>query len=259
MESIGEEKFFFESLARLLSSQFGSNCEVVVHDLTGDYDHTIAVIENGHVTNRKVGDCGSNLGLEVLRGTVDNGDRFGYITHTPSGKVLRSSTIYLRNRSDEVIGAVCVNLDISGVTMVDRVFRELFNFEPEAAPRDREGSDEVFASDVNQLLDTLLREALGQIGKPVAMMSREDKIQVVAWLDSRGAFLITKAGVRVCKQLDISKFTLYSYLEMAHNSRSGDGKKASAAKPGKKSAASTKKNAPKNAVRRNDTAKRAKS
>ena len=32
-------------------------------------------------------------------------------------------------------------------------------------------------------------------------------------LDRRGAFLITKSGSKVCDVLNISKFTLYNYLE----------------------------------------------
>ena len=41
---------FYKRLASTLAQQFGNNCEIVVHDLSGeDMDHTIAVIENGHV------------------------------------------------------------------------------------------------------------------------------------------------------------------------------------------------------------------
>lgn len=36
-------------IANALALQFGTNCEVVIHDLTGDDpENTIACIENGH-------------------------------------------------------------------------------------------------------------------------------------------------------------------------------------------------------------------
>ena len=44
-------------------------------------------------------------------------------------------------------------------------------------------------------------------------MTKAEKLEVVRFLDRRGAFLITKSGDRVCEFLNISKFTLYNYLD----------------------------------------------
>ena len=85
---------YLKKLLDMMENHFGKNNEIVLHDLTKDYNHTIIDIRNGHITGRSIGDCGSNLGLEVLRGTVVNGDRYNYITHTKDGKVLRSSSMY---------------------------------------------------------------------------------------------------------------------------------------------------------------------
>ena len=80
MESIQKEKDFFKKLLDMLVQQLGSNSEIVLHDLKNDYSKTIIDIRNGHVTGRKIGGFGSNLGLEVLKGTVKDGDRYNYIT-----------------------------------------------------------------------------------------------------------------------------------------------------------------------------------
>ena len=59
---------FYTRLAHGLAVQFGSNCEVVVHDLQGkDIEHSIIAIENGHVTGRRIGDGPSQIVLESLR------------------------------------------------------------------------------------------------------------------------------------------------------------------------------------------------
>ena len=59
---------FFEQL-KGLAKQFGEQCEVVLHDLTTeDFGKSIILIENGHVTNRKVGDGPSHVVLETLHG-----------------------------------------------------------------------------------------------------------------------------------------------------------------------------------------------
>lgn len=48
---------FYTRLARGLAAQFGSNCEIVIHDLeSNDVEHSIVAIENGYITGRKLGD-----------------------------------------------------------------------------------------------------------------------------------------------------------------------------------------------------------
>ena len=51
------------------------------------------------------------------------------------------------------------------------------------------------------------------VGKPVAMMTKEDKIAAIQYLYQAGAFLVTKSGDKVSKYFGISKYTLYSYID----------------------------------------------
>ncbi|MFB6366296.1 transcriptional regulator [Paenibacillus elgii] len=207
MESVKEEIGFLLPLLHCIAAQFGDKCEVVLHDLTQGYESTIVAIENGHITGRKVGDCGSNLGLEVLRGTVTDGDRYNYITQTKDGKILRSSTTYIKNGKGETIGALCINFDISELLVAENTIRSLTMHSLDQEVK------EVFVNDVNDLVDYLLQECQKSIGKPVSHMAKEDKMKAVQFLDARGAFLVKKAGDKVCQFLDISKFTLYNYLD----------------------------------------------
>lgn len=53
-----------KQLARGIASQFGPDCEIVIHDLkTKEPEHSIVFIINGEVTNRNVGDGPSNAVL----------------------------------------------------------------------------------------------------------------------------------------------------------------------------------------------------
>ena len=79
-----------------------------------------------------------------------------------------------------------------------------------------EQSVEFFAQDVSQVLDYLIEAAQERIGKPVNAMRRVDKIEFIRFLDSRGAFLITKSSERVYEYLDISRYTFYNYLDQVH-------------------------------------------
>lgn len=209
MDNIAENRELLEKIMDLLEKHFGYNCEIILHDLTGDYNHTIVDIRNGHITGRRVGDCGSNLGLEVLRGTNVDGDRYNYVTHTRDAKVLRSSSIYFRNDENKVIGSLCINSDITESVRYEAYLHESNS----CATNTEEQKTEVFATDVRQLLEHILLEGQRMIGKPAAQMSREDHMRFLQYLDENGAFLITKSNERVCEFLGISKYMLYSILD----------------------------------------------
>ena len=45
-------------------------------------------------------------------------------------------------------------------------------------------------------------------------MNKEEKVKDIQFLNDAGAFLITKSGDKVAKYFGISKFTLYSYIDV---------------------------------------------
>ena len=90
-------------LAHGVARQFGSDCEVVIHDLT-QLDNSIVFIENGRVSNRKAGDGPSHVVLEALKSDpAALEDKLAYLTKTHDGRILKSSTLYIRDAS----GTVC--------------------------------------------------------------------------------------------------------------------------------------------------------
>ena len=251
MKSLYDEWSMWQQLMTMLENQFGNRCEIILHDLTKDYNHTIVDIRNGHLTNRKIGDCGSNLGLEVLRGTVQDGDRYNYVVNTRDGKLLRSSTMFIKNDEGAIIGSLCLNTDITETVRFEEYLKQYnqFNLYPDAgplsvgpgqpdsqeqkplppsgsgdcgsAPSQTPSTFEIFANDVSEVLDFLIAEANKLIGKPVSQMKREDKIEFVRYLDKKGAFLITHSAERVYEYLNISRFTLYNYLDIVRKENDG--------------------------------------
>lgn len=205
MKNISEISGVLKQIIDLLEQEFGQNCEIVLHDLTGEYDHSIVDIRNGHITNRKIGGCGSNLGLEVLSGQDMDGDRFNYITTTHSGKILRSSSIYFRDDNNKVIGSLCVNLDITESLRFSSFLQQYNGFNV--------SNGECFAQDVGSLLEFLIQQAKSHVGKEPTKLNKEERLQFLKYLDERGAFRISKSSVKICEILNISKFTLYSDLE----------------------------------------------
>ena len=60
------------------------------------------------------------------------------------------------------------------------------------------------------------------IGKPMMLMNKEEKIRALDYLDQKGVFKITKTSLLLCDAMQISKYTLYNYLEEARISRKSE-------------------------------------
>ncbi len=200
-----------KQLARGISAQFGSNCEVVVHELTGaDPAHTIAAIENGHITSRQLGDGPSHIVLQALNSDRKSlRDQLSYLTRTGDGRILRSSTMFIRDGDgDKITGVFSINYDITALIMAENTIREL------VTTADSSNKPERISQNVSGLLDELIEQSVELTGKPVALMTKEDKVRAIQFLNDAGAFLITKSSEKVCKYFGISKYTLYNYIDM---------------------------------------------
>ena len=100
---------FLQRLAKAITAEFGESSEVVVHDISGDdTEHTIVAIENGHVSHRQAGGSASRVVLEAIQRKHDASlvDELGYLTKTRDGRVLKSSTVYLRNDEGVIEGVL---------------------------------------------------------------------------------------------------------------------------------------------------------
>ena len=209
MKDLKDEKEFLSSLMDMLEQQMGPYTEVVLHDLKKDYATTIVDIRNGHITGRQVGGTGSNLGLEVLQGTVKDGNRFNYVTRLKDNRLLRSSSLYIKDDEGNLIGCLCVNTDITESVKLESFLRSVNQYDINTSD-----NQEVFVTEVNQLLEYLLQEGQKLVGKPACLMDKEEKLQFLKYLNDKGDFLITKSGERIQSFLKISKYTMYSYLDM---------------------------------------------
>ena len=199
-----------KQVAAALAAQFGSNCEVVVHDLESqDPAHSIVHIENGHVTGRKVGDGPSNVVLEqIMSHNEDPQDCLGYLCRTDGGKVLKSSTVYVRSPGGAVSGILSINFDISALLMVEQAVSGITS-----TPCGRR-EENIAVVNVNDMLDGLIEQSVALVGKPAALMNKDDKVRDIQFLSQHGAFLVTKSGDKVAKYFGISKYTLYSYIDL---------------------------------------------
>jgi len=206
-----------KKLAKGIAAQFGSDCEVVIHEISeNSAAHSIVAIENGHVSGRKIGDGPSQVVLEQLAADDMKEDCLSYLTKTPDGKILKSSTIYMKDESGAVSAIFSINFDVSRLSIVSDAVGELIS-----ASNKMEEPPKI-AQNVSDLLDDLIEQSVRLVGKPVALMNKADKVRAIRFLNESGALLITKSGDKIAKFFGISKYTLYSYLDAKSGGENND-------------------------------------
>lgn len=194
-------------IAHGLAIQFGPSCEVLIHDLQGDLDTSLVYIENGTITNRHVGDGPSHVVLDVLNYDDGSEGRFGYLTKTKAGRILKSSTMYIRDDNGNVAYLLGINQDITEFVMMHRSLESLIGI-----GQAETGTVEKITTSVSELLDDLLLEAERLVGKPGPLMNKVERLKAISYLNEKGAFLISKSSEKIAEYFNISKFTLYSDL-----------------------------------------------
>lgn len=212
--------FLLENLtfiAHGIAHQFGDDCEVCIHDLkTRDPEHSIIYIINGHVTGRSIGDAPSKIVLKSIE-ALSNGERLTdhlcYLTKGAGGKLLKSSTIFIRDREGEFHYVLSINLDISALVSLSHMVKSIIHVEDDENALS-EKKTEAIPNSVGELLDNLIDQSVALIGKVPAMMTKEEKVKAINYLNDTGAFLIQKSGDKISNYFGISKFTLYSYIDV---------------------------------------------
>lgn len=203
-----------KQIAKGLAAQFGSDCEIVIHDLKADsIDRSIVHIENGNISGRKTGGGPSAVVLDTLRHqNRQPQDRLAYLTRTDNGRILKSSTVFIKDEQGNPRYVFAINYDITNLLAFESSLQSLTSSPDKDTPA--QSSPKKIPHDVNALLDELIQQSVDLVGVPVPLMTKEDKIKAINYLNEAGAFLITRSGDKVSKYFGISKYTLYSYVDI---------------------------------------------
>lgn len=207
---------FLDRTARGIAEMFGSSCETLVHDM-GDPKHPILSIYNGHVSGRSVGSTMDILGTaKELDTTALMTDFVNLYATTPSGQQIKSSTFHLIQEGEGGYNlALGINFDYTSLVYANRILVDLMNAEADLQSAMWQGGD--------SRLSDIFDECLTAVGKPVAALTKKDRMKIIALLDQKNAFSFRKSVPFVSKRLQVSRYTIYKYLgELAENGGSAE-------------------------------------
>ncbi|MCF8565761.1 PAS domain-containing protein [Alicyclobacillus tolerans] len=199
----------FIPVAEAVAEMFGTHCEVVLHDLTHPQS-SVVYTKNGAVTNRHVGESFRHLIYQVLRSDKFRDDHVSnYRTTTADGRAIKSSTSIIRDDSGVAIGAFCINLDIDALVNSVPFLQDFIRVDEE---NDSKEEQDVIDSVWRVVLD-LITYAINEYPVSVSEMDKVDKMKIVSFLNEKGLFLIKGAIDELAKNLNVSKVTIYGYLD----------------------------------------------
>lgn len=199
----------------VIAETFGSNCEVVLHDLR-NLDKAIVKIANGHITGRQIGAPITDMGLRLFEEDKKNkiGTAVvGYRTKTKEGRELRSTTIFIRDTKGNAVGCLCINMDLTPYLTAKNLIDQICQTGCPDNTEAKTESPEKFVSDVDSLIEQLIEKAMIKANKPIISMSKEDKLHVMRNLKKNGFFLIRGSVKRLSGEWGVSLPTIYKYLE----------------------------------------------
>lgn len=201
-----------------IAATFGPVCEAVLHDYRRPEESVVAVA--GSVTGRTVGGAMSEIGLRVLARGDEARDELNYVTRTGTGKLVKSSTMVLRDSTGAVFGALCVNVD---VTEVDRV-QQLLSALAGTAAGPSQAPVTTFGDDIDSVVDALLDEHLRRQDQTWPALDRTRRLALFRGLDERGVFAVRRSVEQVAGRLGISRASAYNYLAQARTTAEDQGR-----------------------------------
>lgn len=189
------------AIARAISPE----CEVVLHD-NCEKPPRILAIGNGHVTGRKVGDLMTRVTLNEQELEDLREPLFNYPSVAPNGSRLRVTLIPIRF-GERTIAYVALNFAIENLLTAQRVLTLLTKMEthPDAIK-------DTFARNEFSLTEAF-DECLAKFTKPVAQLTRVERINLVSELHQEGVFKIRGAAKELALRLGISRAAIYEYLQ----------------------------------------------
>ncbi len=204
-------------LVKFIGNIFGENAEVVLHDIR-HLEKSIIALSDHTLTGRKIGGTITDFALGLIHDKeYERRDSITNYTGKMKGdnRTFRSSTYFIKDDEGNLIGMFCINVDITPYLRVRQQLDSMLMFDSNADTlnADQKKEEESFASSFEEVLGQMVCTALGDYAVDAAHMTIEEKKQVVATLQGKGAFLLKGAVGEVAQALDVSEQTIYRYLK----------------------------------------------
>jgi predicted transcriptional regulator YheO len=208
MSKLSEHALILREAAKIadaLAETFAPICEVVVHDLTIP-SHAIVKIEN-NISGRSVGDPATELGLARIAKPDFPDKLVNYANTLSDGRVVKSTSIGLRDGAGAYVAAICLNVDVSYLNGMADYIRNL------TAIKDIEGVSERIQAPRSDDIMKFIRDYALARNKDPKSLSTAEKRDLMTELREKGLMSLKGSIDEVARALGTSRSSIYYYFK----------------------------------------------
>ena len=207
-------------LINFLATVLGNDTEVVLQDFTNGFDHSLVYIKN-NLSNREIGSPATDFVLDIVRNKIyiESDYLVNYRSRTYSGKNLYSSSYFIKDELNELVGMICINSDKSKMISLKKLFESGISIIDEnlLGDKDKISADDTIVENFNQSVDSLIDDLIFKEtnGKDLSQykLSKSEKISIVQVLDTKGFFEFKDSISKVASIFQMSEVSIYKYLQ----------------------------------------------
>jgi predicted transcriptional regulator YheO len=193
-----------EKIVHAIGKMFAPFCEVVLHDLRTP-EQSIIAIEN-NFSGRAVGDATTNLGL----GRISD-DNFpdvlqNYPNTLPDGRIIKSTSIGIRNLENKYIASICLNFDTTLFSNFSSLINTFTSLDEMKLPI-QEKLKSVSVDEINKIIMSF---ALKESTTP-QKLNNDQRKKLMQNLEINGFLRLKNAIPIIAGILGVSRGTIYNY------------------------------------------------
>ncbi len=186
-----------------LGRMFAPFCEVVLHDYRNP-KHTIVAIENP-LSGRKVGDSVTEIGIARIQDASFPDVVQNYKNILPDGRVMKSTSIGIRNAKGKYIGSICLNMDVTLFSNVNALLQQFTSTEEHGLPV----QEHLRSMSVDEL-ETQIQTLAAKAGKTPRTLEAHERQQIVGALHRQGWLRLQRAVPIAASLLGVTRATVYN-------------------------------------------------
>lgn len=204
----------FIPIADFLGEVLGGNTEIIIHDLT-NYNKSIVYISNGQLSGRKIGDPITDLVLEFIATEGKGNKHFisNYNSKTVEGRLLYSSTFFIRDDSNKIVGALCLNSDYHEVKKSISFLTSLLPNYVDDKVLSLNNIKENLNSNPKELTLNKIDAIINEFDVIPNRMTTDEKTDIISALSECGVFNIRGSVQEVATKLQMSEPSIYRYIK----------------------------------------------
>lgn len=210
-------------LAEFLASVLGSRAEIVLQEIFKTecgYDASIVYIKN-NISGRAIGSPGTDFLLKVLQSEEFKTKDYlvNYKSKAHTGKFLNSSSYFIKDDTQQLVGMLCINIDNSELTELEYFLKEGLSSLKNILATDNllneseENTNENLYVTSHSIIEECVLEAIGTLNREPTKLSKIEKLAIIKNLEEKGFFELKASITEVAAYFKMAEVSIYKYLQ----------------------------------------------